>query len=100
MSFFYGHADRKGGRDHLVLQSPLEPASRFLRLPGAYKNAYFATGFKSLNLSFRIKTINMVFAFLNVGYCISEKESIREKNLGACEVARSLQARLAGSHGF
>ena len=36
---------------------------------------------------------------------ISEKELRREKNvgafdLGACEVARSLQARLAGSHGF
>ena len=80
MSFFYGHADRKGGRDHLVLQSPLEPASRFLRLPGAYKNAYFATGFKSLNLSFRIKTINRVVAFPNIGYRISEKELKRAKN--------------------
>ena len=47
----------------------------------------------------------MVGAFPKIGFHISEKESIRGKkvgifDLGACEVARSLQARLAGSHGF
>ena len=47
----------------------------------------------------------MAGALPNIGYHISEKELIRVKNvvvfdLGACEVARSLQASLAGSHGF
>ena len=41
----------------------------------------------------------------NIGYHTSQKELIRGENvsvfyLGACEVAGSLQARLAGSHGF
>ena len=47
----------------------------------------------------------MAGALPNIGYHISEKELIRGKNvgvfdLGACKVARSLQARLAGLHGF
>ena len=46
----------------------------------------------------------MVVIFPNIGYHISEKELIREKmgilDLGACEVARSMQARLAASPGF
>ena len=41
----------------------------------------------------------MVVAFPNIGYHIFEKNLIREKmgifDLGACEIARSLQARLA-----
>ena len=45
----------------------------------------------------------MVDSFAN--FDISEKELIKGGKvgifyLGACEVARSLQARLAGSHGF
>ena len=55
-------------------------------------------------LPFRIKTTKMAGAVPSIGYHFSEKESIKEKvgifYLGACEVARSLQARLAGSHGF
>ena len=43
-------------------------------------------------------------AFPNIGYHISEKELIRGKmgifHLGACEVARSLQARLVGLDGL
>ena len=47
----------------------------------------------------------MAAALPNIGFHTSEKELIRGKNvgvfdLGACEVARSLQARLVGSHGF
>ena len=43
----------------------------------------------------------MAGALTNIGYHISEKEFMREKNvgiidLGACEVAQSLQAKLAG----
>ena len=42
----------------------------------------------------------MVVAFPNIGYHISEKESLRGKmgifDLGACQVARSLLVRLAG----
>ena len=43
---------------------------------------------------------NIADAFPNIWYHISEKEFLREKNmgifdLGACQVARSLQARLA-----
>ena len=51
-------------------------------------------------LTFRIKTTNKAGGFPNF-----EKELIRGKKvgifyLGACDVTRSLQARLAGSHGF
>ena len=46
----------------------------------------------------------MARVFPNICYYISEKELKREKIgyfcLGAREVARSLQARLAGLHGF
>ena len=46
----------------------------------------------------------MVVAFPNIGYHISEKESLRGKMdifyLGACQVARSLLARLAGLDGL
>ena len=47
----------------------------------------------------------MAGAFPNIGYHISEIELIRGKTVGifdfgACEVAWSLQARLAGLHGF
>ena len=46
----------------------------------------------------------MAGAVPTIGYHFSEKELIKEKvgifYPGACEVARSLQARLAGSHRF
>ena len=47
----------------------------------------------------------MARALPNIGYHISDKKCNREKNvgvfdLGACEVARSMQARLAASPGF
>ena len=55
-------------------------------------------------LPFRIKTTKIAGAIPTTGYHYSEKELKKEKvgifYLGACEVARSLQARLAGSHGF
>ena len=52
----------------------------------------------------RQPTCRLPFPIFNVIH-ISEKELRREKNvgafnLGACEVARSLQARLTGLHGF
>ena len=52
----------------------------------------------------RQPTWRLLFPIFDVIH-ISEKELRMEKNvgafnLGACEVARSLQARLAGSHGF
>ena len=78
-----------------VLESPPEPASQNLRLLGACENAYFATSFKLGHswfdgVPFRINTTNMAGALPILGVY----------NLGACEVAGSLQARLAGSHGF
>ena len=93
---------------HPVLESPLEPANRSLRLLGACENAYFSTSFKlvgSMAFPNRKETTNMAQAFPDIGYHISGKESIRGEKvgisyLGACEVAQSLQARLAGSHGF
>ena len=46
----------------------------------------------------------MVVAFPHIIYHIPEKELIREKmgvfDLGACKVARSLQARLADLNGL
>ena len=47
----------------------------------------------------------MAGALPNIGFHISGKELIKGENvglfdLGACEVARSLQAKLVGSHGF
>ena len=50
------------------------------------------------------RTTNMAGALPNIGYHISEKELIREKmgifDLGACEVARSLQTKFAGLDGL
>ena len=88
-----------------VLESPPEPASRFSSLLGACKNAYFATSFEVVGLmafSSEKNTTFMVGAFPNI---ISLKKNQKGRkagifDLGACEVARSLQARLAGSHGF
>ena len=66
-----------------VLQSPPEPASRFLRLLGACENAYFARKKKLISwfdgLSFRIKTTYIVGAVPTIGYHFSEKEIIKEK---------------------
>ena len=47
----------------------------------------------------------MAGALTNIGYHVSEKKLSWGKDvdvfdLGACKIARSLQARLAGSHGF
>ena len=56
------------------------------------------------DLPFRIKTINKVVAFPNIGYHISERIDKGKKmgifHLGACEVAGSLQARLGGLDGL
>ena len=79
-----------------VLESPPEPAS----LPE--RKRVFCDRFYMINwfdgLSFRIKTTNMAADLPNIGYHIPKKELIRGKNagvfdLGACEVARSLQAK-------
>ena len=55
-------------------------------------------------LPFRIKTAKMAGAVPTIGHHFSEKELLKEKvgifYPGACEVAQSLQARLAGSHRF
>ena len=69
----------------------------------------FCNRFKLVSLmafpsELRQTTWRVLFSILNIIH-ISEKELIREKDvgafdLGACEAARSLQARLAGSHGF
>ena len=87
---------------HPVLESPPEPDSRNLRLLGAC--VYFMFFFKLVGLiafpsELRQLTWRVIYPIF------PEKELIRGKNagvfdLGACEVARSLQARLAGSHGF
>ena len=54
-------------------------------------------------LPFRINTTYMVGPFPNIGYLwerINKGGKVGIFDLGACEVARSLQARLVGSHGF
>ena len=54
-------------------------------------------------LPFRISTTYMVGSFTNIGYLwerINKGGKVGIFDLGACEVAWSLQARLTGLHGF
>ena len=93
-----------------VLESPPDPAGRNLRLPGASLHAcIFCDKFEIVGLmvfpsELRQPTWRLLFTIFDVIH-MSEEELRREKNVGAfdleaCEVAQSLQARLAGSHGF
>ena len=92
-----------------VVESPPEPASWFPRLHRICEKKtsilrQILNQDKTSWISCWIKTSNMASAFPNIWYYISEKELMREKvgifYFGAWEVAWSLQARLAGLHGF
>ena len=107
LTLFFDFENQKKGSAP-VLESPPEPASRNLRLLVACENVYFVTSFKLVGLlafpsELRQRTWQVPFPILDI--IISERELIQGKNLGviylgACEVAGSLQARLAGSHGL
>ena len=67
-------------------------------------NKFEIVGLMVFPSELRQPTWRLLFTIFDVIH-MSEEELRREKNvgafdLGACEVARSLQARLAGSHGF
>ena len=54
-------------------------------------------------LPFKMSTTYILGSFTNIGYLwerINKGGKVGIFDPGACEVARSLQARLAGSHGF
>ena len=54
-------------------------------------------------LPFRISTTYILGSFTNIGYLrerLNKGGKVGIFDLGACEVAQSLQARLAGSHRF
>ena len=88
---------------HPVLESPPEPASRFFKVAWSLPKHLFCAKFEIQSwfdgLPFRMNVTNMADAFPNIWYHISEKEFMREKNMGILilEPARLLGACKPGS---